>query len=58
MKGKWKVSKNPMSEKPYIVLRVRDTDKVQHSGNVEYGSEYMASKEAAQKIADKLNEEE
>lgn len=57
MKGKWKVSRNPMSEKPYIVLRVRDTDKVQHSGNVEYGSEYMASKEAAQKIADKLNGE-
>lgn len=59
MKGKWKVSRNyVMEETPYIVYRLRDVNKTHHSGNVEYGSDYMASKGEAQRIADRLNAEE
>ena len=59
MKGKWKVSYNPMGgDTPYIVFRLKDINKVRHSGNMEYGSEYMADKAAAQEIADRLNAEE
>lgn len=59
MKGKWKVSYNPICcEKKYIVVRLRDINEVDHSGNREYGSDYMASKEEAQILADKLNSEE
>ncbi len=59
MPGKWKVSYNPMlEEKPYVVVRIRNLSEPEHSGNREYGSDYMASKEEAQAIADKLNSEE
>lgn len=59
MKSKWKVTYNPMMEsKPYAVVRLRNTSECEHSGNREYGSEYMASREEAQAIADKLNAEE
>lgn len=59
MKGRWKVNRNPMAgDKPYIVYRLRDVNKIHHSGNMEYGSDYMASKSEAQAIADRLNEEE
>lgn len=59
MKGKWRVSRNPMAENtPYIVFRLKDVNKIHHSGNMEYGSDYMANKEEAQRIADRLNTEE
>lgn len=59
MKGKWKVSCNPIcGENKYIVVRLRDINEIDHSGNCEYGSEYMSSKEEAQILADKLNSEE
>ena len=59
MKSKWKVTYNPMMEsKPYAVVRLRNTSECEHSGNREYGSEYMATREEAQAIADKLNAEE
>lgn len=59
MKGKWKVSCNTIcGEKMYIVFRLRGVNKTDHSGNREYGSEYMASREDAQVIADSLNSEE
>ncbi|MEG2081438.1 MAG: hypothetical protein RRZ68_07755 [Oscillospiraceae bacterium] len=58
MKGNWKVSYNPMlGDAPYVVVRIIDTNCPEHSGNREYGSEYLADKASAQKIADELNEE-
>lgn len=60
MKGKWKVTCNPTDSGNYLyaVCRLRDVNEIEHSGNREYGSGYMASKEEAQSIADKLNSEE
>lgn len=60
MKGKWKVTCNPTDSGNYLyaVYRLRDINEIDHSGNREYGSKYMASKEEAQAIADKLNSEE
>lgn len=56
MKSEWKVSYNPAaSEKPYIVFRIKDTAEVDHSGNREYGSDYMSDKAEAQAIANRLN---
>lgn len=58
MKSKWKVSSNTIGgEKMYIVFRLRDVNEVDHSGNREYASEYMASALEAQAIADKFNSE-
>ncbi len=55
----WKVQNNGMmGDKPFAVYRKRNVDEVLHSGNMEFGSDYMASREAAQAIADKLNAEE
>lgn len=59
MKNKWKVQYNPMAgDKPYIVFRVKDIDKIVHSGNIEHYGDYMADKAEAQAIADKLNKAE
>ena len=60
MKGKWKVTCNPTDGGDYLyaVCRLHDVNEIEHSGNREYGSGYMASKEEAQAIADKLNSEE
>lgn len=55
MKGKWYVMKNPMAG--YIVVRVKDTSKTVHSGNLEYYGEYGDNKAEKQKLANKLNEE-
>lgn len=58
MKGKWKVTCNPVGDRYlYAAFRLLDINEVDHSGNREYGSEYMASKEEAQAIAEKLNSE-
>lgn len=47
MKGKWKVTCNPTDSGNYLyaVYRLRDINEIDHSGNREYGSKYMASKE-------------
>ena len=42
-------------ERLYIVYRLRNEQEIDHSGNREYGSDYMKDKAEAQKIADKLN---
>ena len=56
MKSEWKASYNPAAgEKPYIVFRIKDTAEADHSGNREYGSDYMSDKAEAQAIANRLN---
>lgn len=58
MAGKWKVTCNPIGDGyMYAVYRLRDVNEIDHSGNREFGSHYMRSKEEAQAIADRLNEE-
>ena len=56
MKGKWKVSSNFIGdEKMYSVYRLRDVDKIDHSGNREYAGDWTENREAAQVLADQLN---
>lgn len=54
MKGQWYVMYNPNGG--YIVVRVRDVNKVVHSGNLEYFGNYSDDKSACQRVADELNE--
>lgn len=57
--GKWRVSTNRIGDNwMYIVFRLRDVNAVDHSGNREYATGYMDSKQEAQKIADELPAEE
>ena len=56
MKGKWKVIRNPMGG--YIVARVKNTEEIVHSGNLEYYGEYSDDKSERQAVADKLNAKE
>ena len=59
MKSSWKVTSNSIcGERMYAVFRLRDASEVDHSGNREYAGGYVADREEAQSIADKLNEEE
>lgn len=59
MCSKWKVtSQGCGDDKIYAVYRLKDTSKVQHSGNMEFATEYMDSRSDARAIADKLNGEE
>lgn len=59
MKSKWRVACNPIgNENLYIVYRLKDVNEVNHSGNHEYATDYMTSKQEAQAIADELNSEE
>ena len=54
MKGQWYVMYNPNGG--YIVVRVRDVNKVVHSGNLEYFGNYSDDKSVCQRVADELNE--
>ena len=56
MKGKWKVIRNPMVG--YIVARVKNTEEIVHSGNLEYYGEYSDDKSERQAVADELNAKE
>ncbi len=57
-KGKWNISSQYIgNEKIFTVYRLRDTSQVDHSGNREYSGGCFDSREAAQAVADKLNEE-
>lgn len=56
MRGQWKVIYNPMIG--YIVARVRDTEEVVHSGNLEYYGEYSDDEAERQAVADGLNAKE
>lgn len=55
--SKWKVSSNPIGDGDYVyqVVRIRDTSKVDHSGNREV-YKCCDTAEEAQEIADRLNE--
>ena len=57
--SKWKVSSNPINGTTlYAVYQIRDINSVDHSGNRNYASEWMADKQMAIEIAEKLNLEE
>ncbi|NLG57624.1 MAG: hypothetical protein GX540_04360 [Clostridiales bacterium] len=59
MESKWKVSSNLIGDtKMYAVYRLLDVNAVDHSGNREYATEFMADREAARAIADRMNAEE
>ena len=58
-KGIWKVQCNVINgERTYIPYRVRNTDEVVHSGNIEHYGEYTSDKAEAQALVDELNEKE
>lgn len=59
MVGKWKVTSQYIGdEKMYAVYRSKDIEAVDHSGNREYATAYMTSKEAAEDTALMLNDGE
>ena len=56
MKGKWKVSYNPVGGiRLYQAYRIRDTSSIDHSGNREYSGGWTENREEAQTVADNLN---
>lgn len=56
MKSQWKVSNQYINDKRmYIALRILDTSKPQHSGNVETKGEYSTDRNSVQKLVDELN---
>lgn len=56
MKGKWKVTANPIGDEVmYAVYRLRNVNAVDHSGNREFATSYMESVEEAMKMAAELN---
>nr|AHF24056.1 hypothetical protein [uncultured bacterium Contig643] len=57
--SEWRVSNNPMlGDKPYQVYRLKDKDKVDHSGNREYhhGGQSYSERGRAEHIAKVLND--
>ena len=57
--GVWKVQCNVINgEKRYIPYRLRNTDEVMHSGNIEHYGAYVSDESVAQAIVDELNEKE
>lgn len=56
MKSEWRVQSNPVGgEMLYIAMRIRDTSKVVHSGNIEHYGEYTTNREEAEEMVRKLN---
>lgn len=54
--SEWKITSQYINDKKmYAVYRLIDADAVDHSGNREYGSDYLESHASAAKIADELN---
>lgn len=54
--SKWKITSNYINgKKEYAVYRNIRDDEPDHSGNREYATGYMESREEAQKIADEKN---
>jgi hypothetical protein len=57
MMSEWRVTSNLIGDQmKYGVYRLIDTGETDHSGNREFASDYMSSKERALKIAHELNE--
>lgn len=58
-KGIWKVQRNVINgENRYIPYRLRNTDEVMHSGNIEHYGAYTTDKSEAQALVDELNKKE
>lgn len=58
-KGIWKVQHNVINgEDRYIPYRLRNTDEVMHSGNIEHYGAYTTDKSEAQALVDELNKKE
>jgi len=56
MKGKWKVTSNVINGKTmYAAVRIKNLSAVDHSGNREYGTEYMEDFKEPLKVARNLN---
>ncbi len=56
MKSEWKVSSQRIDgEKMYIALRILDTSKPEHGGNVETKGEYSIDRDSVQHLVDELN---
>jgi hypothetical protein len=59
VKSEWRVTTNIIDGKTvYGVYRIIDVGEVDHSGNREMAGEYISCREAAQSIAEVLNEME
>ena len=57
MKSEWRVTSNLIGDQvKHGVYRLIDIKEVDHSGNREFASDYMSSKQRAQEIAAELNE--
>lgn len=56
MKSEWKVTSQVLMDvRKYAVYRVRNVDEVEHSGNMEYATDYMEDRAEAERIAFGLN---
>lgn len=56
MKGKWKVTSNPINGKTmYAVYRLIDINAVDHSGNREYAGGWVHNRETVAIVAEELN---
>ena len=54
--SEWRLTSNRIDGvKVWAVYRLYDVNEVDHSGNREYATKYMADKEEAEEIARKLN---
>lgn len=59
MHGPWKITSNYIDgNKLYAVCRLIDADEVDHSGNRELATGYMADRAEAERIAAELNGKE
>ena len=59
MKSNWRVTANPVAGKMlYGVYRLRDVSGIDHSGNRETKGGYFNTREEAEALAERLNEEE
>ena len=58
IRSEWKVTSNRIDGvKVWAVYRLLDVNEVDHSGNREYATKYMADKTKAEEIARDLNGE-
>lgn len=56
MKGKWRRTVQYIQEEQmYAVFRMRNVDRAQHAGNMEFATSYTADKEAIELLISKLN---
>lgn len=56
MPSKWKIGANIIDgTKVFAVCRVINADRPDHSGNQEYATSYLPSRDEARVIADRLN---